>query len=428
MTSVDILKEWKNNNPGVENVLLFVSDALRWDYLPESIVQRGIAFKTIASSLFTASSFPSIVSGLYPYHHGIYSFLDILPEGMRTLLNLPGYNASFWTENCWINFEPPGSSQIHRILGCKNPVRLEELEPPFIYLEDEKGGHCPYGWTEDDIYKENDCLKFFHDYGRKDVRELRERYLKGIKRSVREFEKRIKILEERKLIDSTLIVFLSDHGELLGEYGGIVGHGNCSTPELVYVPTVFIHPDLPGGKSVENEGVLRHVDLFPSILDLLDIDVQRKVDGISLLNAEKLSDLGYTYWKTESKKEGLLKSLLNFEVKEKSIWDKNGGYLFREGSNSMLRLLRAIYSTTVQNGIQSVYLKGKLRQMPLQMLKNYGKILKKFCGSPIKYGSPSINFKEAQELINKIKESKVRVGERNRVKSKIAKVKREGKI
>lgn len=66
MESIDILREWKESNPGIKNIMIFVSDALRWDYLPQSVARRGITFKTIASSLFTASSFPSMVTGLYP--------------------------------------------------------------------------------------------------------------------------------------------------------------------------------------------------------------------------------------------------------------------------------------------------------------------------------------------------------------------------
>lgn len=426
MSNFKEIQDWKKRNKKVKNVLLFVSDALRWDYLPESVAQRGIAFKTIAASIFTASSFPSIITGLYPYRHGVYSFFDKLPKNMTTLLNLSGYNTTLWTENTWVYF-PRGGSQLHRILQHKNATRLEELEPPFIYLEHEKGGHCPYGWTDADAYREDDCKKFFRDYGRKRNEELRKRYQMGIERSVKEFGKRIKILEERKLLDSTLIIFLSDHGELLGEYGGIIGHGNITTPELVYVPTVFIHPDLPKGVSFENDGILRHVDLFPTILDLLNIKVKRKVDGISFFNAEKIPDFGYTYWKLEVKKEWLLNASSNLKLEERSIWDKNGGYLFRGGANLLLRLLRTIHLTTSFDSIESVYLKGKLRQMPLQMLRNYVEILKIFCSSSMRYGSPSFDFKDAQELIKEVKEIKISAIERNRIKSKLNKLKKEGK-
>lgn len=206
------------------------------------------------------------------------------------------------------------------------------------------------------------------------------------------------------------------------------GHGKITTPELVYVPTVFTHPDLPKGVSFENAWVLRHVDLLPTILDLLNIEIKRKVDGISIFNAEKLPTFGYTYWKLEVKKEWLLNSSLNLKLEEKSVWDKNGGYLFRRGANLLFRLLRAIHLTTSSDSIESIYLKGKLRQMPVQMLRNYFEILKNFSCSSVRYSSPSFDFKDVQELIREMDELKISVKERNRVKSKINRLKKEGKI
>ena len=81
------------------NIVIFVSDSLRWDYLPDEIRDMSVTFKSIASSLYTASSFPSIVSGLYPNQHKVLSFHHQFPDGVVSILNLPGYNTSFWTGN-----------------------------------------------------------------------------------------------------------------------------------------------------------------------------------------------------------------------------------------------------------------------------------------------------------------------------------------
>lgn len=425
MSANDILKKWKRDNPQIENIVLFVSDALRWDYLPDTIAKRGILFKTIASSTFTASSFPSIVTGLYPQHHGIYSFFDQLPKGLQTLLNLPGYNTSFWMENTWIECQPPGSSQVHRILNFKKAIPLERLTPPFIYLEDEKGGHCPYGWTKNDSYKEIECRKFFHDYGKRSNKDLRERYQLGINRSTQVFEKRLQILEKRNLLDNTLVVFLSDHGELLGEYGGIVGHGYPTTPEIVYVPTVFIHPDLPAGVNFENEGVLRHIDLFPTILDLINIQRERNVDGLSLFTSEKLPEVGITYWKTE---KNTPLPFIKYRLKEKSIWDKKGGYLFREGSNGLIQLIHGIYNITISKSIHALYLRGQIQQKKLKMIKNYVNILRNICFSPIKYGTPGFDIYKAKKFLKELPKTNIFIDEKYRIKKTIERLKQEGKI
>ena len=43
MTTIDIFRKWKNNAQ-IENVLLFNSDALRRNYLPQSVAQQGVTF------------------------------------------------------------------------------------------------------------------------------------------------------------------------------------------------------------------------------------------------------------------------------------------------------------------------------------------------------------------------------------------------
>lgn len=423
MNSNLILTKWKKENPQVQNIVIFVSDSLRWDYLPDEVARRGITYKTIASSSFTASSFPSIITGLYPYHHGVFSFFDTLPKGIETLLNIPGYQTSLCMENTWIDLDKPGDTQLHRLLNCKNAISLEKITPPFIYLEDEKGGHCPYGWTKDDIYGETECRRFFRDYGKKDNRELKERYPLGIKRSVEEFEKRLQVLEKRNLLDSTLVIFISDHGELLGEYGGIVHHGFPTTSEIVYVPTVFIHPHLPTGINYQNDGIIRHVDIYPTIRDLLNLKKPRNIDGVSLFQTEQLPKYGFSFWKTN-----LHSSFLNYRLEEKSIWNKDGGYLVREGSNILIQFLYALYDITVSRSIHALYLKGQLRHKKHKMIPSYLSILKNMCSSPQQFGTPEFDRKTAESLIKQFVQIQIKNSEKQKITSTIKRLKQEGKI
>jgi len=381
----------------IKNVVIFISDSLRWDYTPVEVKKLGITFKTIAASIFTASSVPSIITGLYPYNHRVYSFLDKMPRNIFSILDFPGYDISIWCENTWTDWRPKGYSQIHEILQFKVAKSLEELRPPFIYIEDEKGGHCPYGWTENDVYRESDCLSFFKDYGRKSIAELRERYKRGIKRSVEIFRKRIKILEEKDVINNTLIIFTSDHGELLGEYGGLVGHGNITTPELVYVPTILIHPDIPK-EDYSNEGVIRHVDIFPTILDLLGYDVSMlRVEGVSLLKAKTLPSYGKSYFKIKRSKHVFI---------EKGVWDINGGYVFREGSWAiwLSRLILFVMGPLANpSRIESIYLKERLKKYPYEALREYPKLVKIVSARVLKFGNPIINLNTARKIASEFK-------------------------
>jgi len=81
-------------------------------------------------------------------------------------------------------------------------------------------------------------------------------------------------MEDRGLRNNTLVIFLSDHGELLGEHGGFFGHQLPMTPECVYVLMVFSHPSLPSGESRKH--LLQQTDLYPTITNLLtdrDVDL-----------------------------------------------------------------------------------------------------------------------------------------------------------
>ena len=421
---LDAIKDWHTSHLRIKNVVLFVSDALRWDYLPEEVRSMGVTFKAVASGTFTPTSFASIISGEYQGLHGVYNFLsDWLSDDPSTLMNLDGYNCSFWTENIWTGFDPPTLAPIYNVGGCKQRVPLKDLKTPFIYLEDEKGGHCPYGWSlVNNEYDESDCRKFFSDFGKKDLKELRKKYRTGAQRSLSEFQDRLKIIEDRGLLDETLVIFLSDHGELLGEYGGIVGHEHFTAPEVVYVPIVLIHPDLPKGETCEHEGVLRHVDLYPTIRSIIG-RTGPAVDGVSLVDMEKLPEFGFTFYVENGK---LRKR--KYTLEEISVWDKNGGYVFRTGLSRYQRLLRGLYlSIAYPDSLTAVYQRQRLRHFPW-LIKNYETVLANYYKSRIRYGNPSLKENQARLLIEKAKSEYDRFREKQRIIRIIGKMKAQSGI
>ncbi|MGD2249930.1 MAG: sulfatase-like hydrolase/transferase [Candidatus Methanofastidiosia archaeon] len=411
MSTIKKLKEF-HKNVHIENILIFVSDALRWDYTPESIKKQGIPFKTVAASIFTASSFPSILTGLYPYNHQVYKFFDKLPAYIPSLLDVPGFETSLYCENTWIDWEPEGGSQIHDVMGCGPPVPLEEITPPFVYVEDERGGHCPYGWTENGPYGGGDCVSFFKDYSVRPVHNLRERYKQGISRSVTEFEKRLSILEKRGIRDETLVIFASDHGELLGEYGYLIGHGNFTTPELVYVPTVFVHPDL-AQEHTEDTGVIRHVDLFPTIIDFLGVDKRKyTTEGYSLLDLETLPLYGKSFFKF---KYGHL------SYTERGVWDAHGGYVFKKGLLS--RILWEIQCLVYPTSLNSIYLRGKIKTDIANTIKSYPTRMRTELDPQLQFGSPAFGIAAAREMAQDIP---IKFNKKNILDAEIASLKQKG--
>jgi arylsulfatase A-like enzyme len=88
-------------------------------------------------------------------------------------------------------------------------------------------------------------------------------------------------LEGQGLLDRTLVVVISDHGESLGERGWI-GHNRLHPPQL-FVPWIMSGPDLPAGGVVD--APVQLVDLVPTLLDYLDLPPIEGAAGSSLIPA-----------------------------------------------------------------------------------------------------------------------------------------------
>jgi len=80
-------------------------------------------------------------------------------------------------------------------------------------------------------------------------------------------------------LDNTIIVFLSDHGDMIGSHGlnqkGHVLHYE----ETLRVPLIIAHPDFAGGRQVRDFVSL--VDVLPSLAELVDVTFDRGGDGLS---------------------------------------------------------------------------------------------------------------------------------------------------
>lgn len=82
------------------------------------------------------------------------------------------------------------------------------------------------------------------------------------------------------LLESTLLIVVSDHGILLGEHG-ITGKPTFALwPEVVDVPLLISHPDHAAG--VHEPYVSTH-DLVPTILGALGLDLPEWMDGRDLM-------------------------------------------------------------------------------------------------------------------------------------------------
>jgi len=99
--------------------------------------------------------------------------------------------------------------------------------------------------------------------------------------------KLLKNIRELDIERKTLLVITADHGEELFEHG-FIGHASTThaatlfdevinIPLIIYAPSIF-----PSGKIIEDQ--VRQIDIMPTVLDMLDLEIPDGLHGVSALN------------------------------------------------------------------------------------------------------------------------------------------------
>ena len=90
----------------------------------------------------------------------------------------------------------------------------------------------------------------------------------------------VKKLKELDLYENTLIIYTSDHGEMMGDFGRF-GKGRFYEP-VIRMPLIIKPPD--GDENVQRRvsGLVELIDLAPTILDYAGLRIPPSVQGISL--------------------------------------------------------------------------------------------------------------------------------------------------
>ena len=96
----------------------------------------------------------------------------------------------------------------------------------------------------------------------------------------------IDALRRKDMLKDTLLIFTTDHGELLGDHG-LLRKGPPPYRELTRVPMMMSGPDIPQGCEVNT--LTSHIDIYATICDYLNIPAP-ETDGESLLPLTRQSD------------------------------------------------------------------------------------------------------------------------------------------
>lgn len=289
---------------GHPHLVLIVVDTLRPDWTtpygdprgtaPELArwAARGAVFEEVRSqSSWTKISMASLLTSLWPRSHGLFEARDALGEPAVTLaeqLRDAGYRCYAVQSNGWLDqsfgfqqgFDsyvfPRGTgaagistSQIwpHAERIYQEAARLIEehdpARPMFLYL------HFM------DVH-EYAAPPDFKTFGQ----DTPGAYLAAIRWDDDALARVREKLDDAGLLDRTVIVFASDHGEAFGEHGK-QGHARNALTATLRTPLVirFPFPIAPLRVSAQ----VRNVDIAPTLLELAGVAVPEVFQGRSLL-------------------------------------------------------------------------------------------------------------------------------------------------
>lgn len=299
------------------NVILYLVDTLRADRIGvygsarptsprvDEFARTSTLFQhAVAQAPWTRASVASILTGLGPWMHGVQTVDDSLAEAAVTLPELlrdAGYRTAAFSTNG--NVSPAtgmGQGFGDFFLGMEglrsSVVTLQVLawldahaapKPFFLYVHT-ADPHAPYEPSREDRLRfapgvrpeagtAGDLKRVYAARGAERkafVRELILLYDGEVAGNDRSFGALLDGLKSRNLYDGTLIVFLADHGEELGEHGEL-GHAHDLYRELLDIPLIVKWPGQTRGDRVRE--VAQHVDLLPTILHAAGL---RPPDGL----------------------------------------------------------------------------------------------------------------------------------------------------
>ncbi len=325
------------------NIVLVVIDTLRADHLScygyfretsptiDRLAKEGVLFEnSYAAGIATGPGFTSIITGLYPIRSKYYITPWNVPNTYQLDDNIPVLAEILWDHRYttaafdnlinfrshpkhfvrgyeyYVNVTRTSKWLHHHIIGRELNARLipwikqHAYEKFFLFIH-YWDPHMPYnmpvgfdrvfrhkkgdlsdlkvvkteagydyvpGWGKaDEIFEGDeeksidlyDCEIFYVDHCLAQV---------------------INTLEDLRILDDTLIIITSDHGEQLGQHG-LYGHAGLHEA-VIKIPLIIRYPPkVPKGVRVKEYA--QQVDIVPTILDLAGIKVDYQFNGESLM-------------------------------------------------------------------------------------------------------------------------------------------------
>ena len=308
------LRAYAPSAPELPNIDRFSREAVVYD-------------DALSTASWTLQAYATMLTGLFPHHHGVVHFKQGMRDDVATLpelLNRAGYETVAFTDsgftsavygfergfdryNAWSDpasgrtpvevprggegESAPGEHLFDRGLAyLRAQAGRQPSGPGFFLVMHTYSVHNYWKmqpWLLDRSSQSRpepsmyyfDCLNGVQKCSDEDWDFLREIYQRGLHHLDEGFGRLLATLEETGLRESTLIVLLSDHGEGFTPETSRLHHGGRLHQDLVRIPLMMAGPGI-GPQRVNAPVSL--VDLLPTILDLLNVPPPEGIDGVSI--------------------------------------------------------------------------------------------------------------------------------------------------
>lgn len=320
LSSISCDNKWKDMN------VLFVSlDTLRGDhcgflgykrkttpFLDDFSRNAAIFERMHTHSPWTDQSHASIFSSLYPRVHSIsFKTNNYLRFSIASILKERGFNTAGFVETISLDSRIGVATGFDTYMNVEYPKQYEPNRAPnnnkrvFEWLKGNHKSkfflfvhyfdiHYPYNPPGDyrHTFHKGEYRKDIKYFGanpwstgnptKEQLQQVIDLYDGEIAFTDHHLSNLINKLDEYRLLDRTIIVIFSDHGEGFYEHGQM-NHGNSLYQELLRIPTIIKFPDGFGsGRRIS--GITRSIDITPTVLDYLGVEREKSMQGMSLLD------------------------------------------------------------------------------------------------------------------------------------------------
>ncbi|MBI4515862.1 MAG: sulfatase [Deltaproteobacteria bacterium] len=311
------------------NVLLITVDTLRADRLScygyahnqtpsiDALAARGVAFdRAFCDVTWTTPSMASVFTGRYVVHHGLRMSSQRLEETQTLAKTLRGWGyttaaviGSFPVDSSFglsQGFDLYDEAFNTSVVKDEDPARLSGELPPEAneiaqrnwlmlrrmaraYRPDDQVAARAIRWLTAE--RREPFFLWVHFFGPHEKMYVHLSFKQHLERNLAEYDRDVSIvdaqvgallrgLDDNGLASRTLVILHADHGQELFEHR-YVGHGRDLYDATLHIPLIIADPS-SGARGTHVGSFARNIDLFPTVMDLLDLPSPADVDGHSV--------------------------------------------------------------------------------------------------------------------------------------------------